>query len=191
MTEKTTGFLPLALASCLLALAGCKEEPPTAREQQANQAYQAANSIRFNANAEIDNIKRRLELTSDPGLLGYVVLLNEAGQPILYEGVRGKVTSGSKRLTPPDRIGVWNGVSGVRQASSDEGTWGSSSPYIFYWNTEGTYRQWSGHYIYSDKPIRLRVEPLVVTAPPPPPEAPRPHAAGGAVYPGVEDPKDP
>jgi hypothetical protein len=50
----------------------------------------------------------------------------------------------------------------VRQAPSDEGTYGSSNPYIFYWTVNGEYRQWSGAYLYSDKPIRLRVEPLVV-----------------------------
>jgi hypothetical protein len=98
-------FAILGLLGASLTLTACIPEekaPPTQRQVQANQAAQAANSIRFNANAEIDNIKRRLELTSDPNLLGYIVLMNEAGQPIIYEGVKGKVTSGSKRLTQSD-----------------------------------------------------------------------------------------
>jgi len=123
-------------------------------------------SIAFDDNAEIDNIKNRLKLTADPGKVGFILLLNQAGQPIMYEAVKGKVTSGGKRLTPPDRAGSqWgsgqNNV--VRAAASDEGTWGSSSPYIFYWNADGVYRQWDGGYLYSDQPIRLRVEPLVVS----------------------------
>lgn len=169
---KHSRFLPIAaLAAASLALTACIEEAkPSQRESQAKLAQQAANTVRFNANAEIDNIKRRLELTSDPNLLGYIVLLNEAGQPIIYEGVRGKVTSGGKRLTAPSRLweidtGQYTG-SAVGPAPSDEGTWGSSNPYIFYWDTNGAYRQWSGPYLYSDKPIRLRVEPLVINIEP-------------------------
>lgn len=155
----------LSLLSCL-ALAGCDDVQQSNKSQQAEKAAAAAQSIKFDENAEIDNIKKRLELTADPGKYGFILLLNQAGQPILYEGVKGKVTSGGKRLTPPDRASAsWGGGNNnvVRAAASDEGTWGSSSPYIFYWNTDGVYRQWDGGYLYSDQPIRLRVEPLVIT----------------------------
>lgn len=157
----------LLLSAALLALplAGCDEPAQANKYQQADKAAEAAKSIKFEENAEIENIKHRLELTADPGKIGYIVLLNQAGQPILYEGVKGKVTSGSKRLTPPDRASSsWGGGQNTvtRAAPSDEGTWGSSSEYIFYWNSDGTYRQWAGGYLYSDQPIRLRVEPLVV-----------------------------
>jgi hypothetical protein len=158
----------------MLALAAC-DQPAAApqqadnRRQQEVAAVEAARSVQFNANAEIDNIRRRLELTSNPNLLGYIILLNDAGQPIIYEGVRGKVTSGGKRLNPADRVernnsgGQYtNYAFQVRAAPSDEGTHGSSAPYIFYWNADGTYRQWSGAYLYSDQPIRLRIDPLVI-----------------------------
>lgn len=146
----------------VLALAGCQEE--TTKSVEAEKAKRAANSIRFTENAEIENIKRRLELTADPGKLGYIVLFNETGQPILYEGVKGKVTSGSKRLTQPEqRIASMSDI--IVSSPSDEGTYGSSNPYIFYWNMDGVYRQWSGHYLYSDQPTRLRIEPLVITGP--------------------------
>ena len=152
----------------MLTLVGCVPEAPaqSVKQTQADKAKAAANSITFLENAEIDNIKRRLELTADPGKIGYIVLLNEAGQPILYETVKGKVTSGGKRLTEPDRVVSYSNVNGQvwvnRAAPSDEGTYGSSNPYIFYWNAEGAYRQWAGPYLYSDRPIRLRIEPLVV-----------------------------
>lgn len=165
-------ILSAAIVSTGLFLTGCIEDKPAqpqVKNTQAELAQRAANSIQFTDNAEIDNIKNRVELTSKPGLLGYVVLFNESGQPIMYEGVRGKITSGSKRLTPPDRAqqvstGGQNGGqhSVVRQAPSDEGTYGSSNPYIFYWNTDGVYRQWSGHYLYSTQPMRLTIQPLVV-----------------------------
>lgn len=147
-----------------LALSGCVEEQKSNKTQQAEKAAAAANSINFAENAEIDNIKKRLELTSNPGALGYVLLMNQAGQPIMYTSVKGKITSGSKRLTKPD----YNSTEGagqnntVRAAPSDEGTYGSSDPYIYFWTMEGQYVQWNGAYLYSDKPIRTKVEPLVI-----------------------------
>jgi hypothetical protein len=151
-----------------LLLAGCVESsPPSARDTQARAAAEAANSISFTANAEIDNIKRRLELTSDPGRIGFIVLLNESGQPVMYTSVRGKITSSGKRLTNPTRINRYEGNNGsvsvaVGPAPSDEGTWGSSDPYIYFWTIGGQYIQWSGEYLYSDQPIRLSVQPLVI-----------------------------
>jgi hypothetical protein len=146
---------PLALMG---SNSGCNDRD--AKFRQADIAKRAADSISFTENVEIDNIKKRIELTAQPGLLGFILLMNEAGQPILYEGVKGKVTSGGKRLTQPDRL---VGSDRVMAAPSDEGTWGSSAEYIFYWNQNGEYRQYSGKYLYSDKPFRLRIEPLVVS----------------------------
>jgi hypothetical protein len=155
----------IAAPLAALYVLGCEPTPKSGKTTQAERAQQAADSITFTENAEIENIKWRLQLTSSPGKLGFIVLFNQAGQPILYEGVHGKVTSGSKRLTPP--VQLWptpgGGIAGLGPAPSDEGTWGSSAEYIFYKNTEGVYRQWSGMYLYSDQPIRLRVEPVIVT----------------------------
>jgi hypothetical protein len=150
-----------------LMLTGCIEQAPTNKTEQAKKAADAANSIKFNENAEIDNIKRRLELTSNPGQLGFIILLNEMGQPVLYTSVKGKVTSGSKRLTQPDRASSsWGGGNNtvVRAAASDEGTWGSSGEYIFFWTANDEYIQWNGKYMYSDKPFRLKTEPIAVLA---------------------------
>jgi hypothetical protein len=153
-------------AAALLTLPGCGGGNDTSvKSEQAKKAAEAANSIAFTENAEIDNIKKRLELTSQPGLLGYIVLLNGVGQPVYYGTVKGKVTSGGKRLTRPDRSTAegagQNNV--VMQAPSDEGTYGSSGEYIFFWTTSGQYMQWNDKYLYSDKPIRLTVQPLVVS----------------------------
>lgn len=151
-----------------LALAGCDGEAkqPQAKTIQAEKARAAADSISFPENAEIDSIKKRLELTANPGLLGYVVLLNEMGQPVMYTGVKGKITSGSKRLTEPDRVQSHshgtNGGALMRASPSDEGTYGSSGEYVFFWTPAGQYIQSNGKYMYSDKPFRLTTEPLVM-----------------------------
>lgn len=147
---------------------GCKAEsaPITQKMTQAQKAKVAAESISFTENAEIDNIKSRLQLTSDPGLTGFVLLMNEAGQPIMYTGIKGKITSGGKRLTRGQEFarGSRGGYRAdiVMDAPSDEGTWGRSSPYIYFWTTQGQYIQWNGKYLYSDKPFRTNVKPLVI-----------------------------
>lgn len=155
-------LLMILLASTLIS--GCvRNDPPSKKDEQAKIAERAANNIKFSANAEIENITKRLQLTSDPGLMGYVVLLSESGQPILYTTVKGKITSGSKRLTKPFTfVDIGGGSYSLVDAPSDEGTYGSSTPYIFFWSQSGQYIQWPGHYLYSDKPIRLSIKPLVI-----------------------------
>lgn len=157
-------LLVAAALSAALVLTGCNvDQPSSNKEAQSEKAAAAAASIDFSANAEIDNIKRRLTLTSNPGAIGFVVLLNQAGQPILYTSVKGKITSSGKRLTAPIKFWSTFEAGALGDAPSDEGTWGSSDPYIYFWDTNGVYHQWAGAYLYSDKPIRLRVEPLVVS----------------------------
>lgn len=159
----------VAAMAASLALAGCdiQPEPQTAKDVQAQKAAEAANSIQFDENAEIDNIKRRLQLTSNPGQIGFVLLLNEMGKPVMYTGVKGKITSGGKRLTAPQEykcLGVAGGGCSYQtvDAPSDEGTYGSSNPYVFFWTTDGQYIQWSGKYLYSDKPFRISDPTIVV-----------------------------
>lgn len=156
----------LFAACAALTLTGClAPEAPTARSRQAEAATRAADSVVFEKNAEIENIQKRLKLTSNPGQIGFVLLLNQAGQPIMYTSVRGKITSGGKRLTRPDtcdyadcNLSSYN----IRAAPSDEGTYGTSGEYVYFWTVDGQYVQWNGGYLYSDKPFRTNIQPLVI-----------------------------
>jgi hypothetical protein len=142
--------------------------PPTVQQEQAKKASEAAKHLNFSDNAEIDNIKHRLELTAQPSLLGFIALVNNVGQIALYTPVQGKVTSGGKRLTPPFQVSHTQRDCGesscddITAAPSDEGTWGSSNEYIFFRAPTGQYFQTNMQYIYSDKPFRPTVEPLLV-----------------------------
>jgi len=158
------------VATSALLLAACEPNAPAnpAKTTQAQKAAEAANSIQFSENAEIDNIKRRLELTSNPGQIGFVLLLNEMGKPVMYTSVKGKITSGNKRLTSPQEVRCLEVAESVGcsqqmvEAPSDEGTYGSSNPYIFFWTADGQYIQWSGKYLYSDKPFRIEDPTIVI-----------------------------
>ena len=137
------------------------------KQKQSEKAQKMADSIQFSGNAEIENIKTRLELTSNPLLMGYIVLFNKMGQPIMYTTVKGKVTSGSKRLTSKQNT-IWCDGGGHSKgcnldAPSDEGAYGSSGAYVYFWTMNGQYIQWGkGDYYYSTNPIRLNVKPLIV-----------------------------
>jgi hypothetical protein len=170
--NKITMIAALA-ATTALAACGQTPSPPDGKIAQSQKAAEAANSIKFTENSEIENITRRLNLTSNPGQIGFVLLMNESGQPVMYMSVKGKITSGGKRLTRTEQVACVplvgdNGtISSECQyekvaAPSDEGTYGSSGEYIYFWNTEGQYIQWNGKYLYSDKPFRTRIEPLVI-----------------------------
>lgn len=151
----------------IMLMCGCrffgKKEQKTKQEAI---AQKAAASLSFTDNSEIENIKTRLELTAKPGLIGYILLLNEAGMPIYYTTTKGKVTSGGKRLTKTYKTKTVDcGQSycdKVVPAPSDEGTYGKSNPYIYFWTQDSKFIQWNGKYLWSDQPFRLRIQPLVV-----------------------------
>lgn len=88
----------------LVLLAACNY-PPSTKDLQSQKAKDAAESIHFDENAEIDNITRRLQLTSSPGLLGYIVLWNqddtEADAHMLdWTDLRWLTQRGLQRLFP-------------------------------------------------------------------------------------------
>jgi hypothetical protein len=158
----------LGLAAAIFSMSACEQRSGmnTTKSTQSQKAAQAAKSVKFTRNTEIENLKRRLKLTGEPGKVGFITLLNAAGQPIMYTDVKGKVSSGGKRLTKTWRKVRCDKGSSYGEclvaAPGDEGTYGSSSPYIYFWDTRGKYHQWSGQYLYTDQPQRLRIEPLVV-----------------------------
>ena len=157
----------LLLVTCAsLAITACSERQPTAKDRQAQTGTRLAEDVIKRSggkNAEQENIAKRLSLTMNPGQIGFVALFNQAGAPIAYYGVKGKITSSGKRLTPSDEPHCSSNGCYNRLAPSDEGSYGSSDPYVYFWTVDGQYIQWNGPYLYSDKPFRLRVEPLVIS----------------------------
>ena len=150
----------------VLSLTACNVPEQEAIPEQEALSAEAAKNLNFTENAERDNIVKRLEQTGKPGRISYIVLLSYTGKPIVYTTVKGKITSSGKRLTPVDRVEYRSNLNAaafmVRKAASDEGTHGSSSKYIYFWDTNGRYWQWNTLYILSDQPIRLG-EPALIT----------------------------
>lgn len=107
------------------------------------------------------NIATRLRKDNTIGSVKHLYLISAmTGDVIMYSTVRGKVTSSGKRLTPYSvssgshaygttnhvlRHGIPVSIGGKTHYTSevlqDDGTYGHSVPYIYWWDTNGVYRQ--------------------------------------------------
>lgn len=102
------------------------------------------------------------------------------GDVLEYSTVRGKVTSGGKRLSPTtvngDRVGTRGTINWVQIAGEsyitdeipdENGTYGTSTNYIFWFDAQGNYQQYfpsGGTYLHiSDKPLRIKKANLSLT----------------------------
>lgn len=126
--------------------------------------------------AEQRNIKDRLTKDNEPGSIKHLYVISTySGQTLIYSTVRGKVTSGGKRLTPGSVNYVYNPetssnnsgfpiVIGNRTAVTsevlqDDGTYGSSMDYLFWFDSKGIYHQ---HYVQGGQIVHVSSEPLSV-----------------------------
>lgn len=122
------------------------------------------------------NIQKRLEEDNKPGSIKHLYLISAySGQVIFYSTVQGKVTSGGKRLTPNTVAAVdgqyvsanMNGlpvnIGGIERRTGevlqDDGTYGSSSEYLFWWDTKGIYHQ---HYVSGGQIVHISAQPIAV-----------------------------
>lgn len=124
--------------------------------------------------AEQRNISERLKEDNKPGSIKHLYVISPySGQVIIYSTVRGKATSGGKRLTPTSvvggyqegswyggfRISIGNSVVETTEVLQDDGTYGQSGDYLYWWDTRGVYHQ---HYLTGGQIVHISSEPVVV-----------------------------
>lgn len=113
---------------------------------------------------ERSNISRRLSTFNDPAKVSYIYLINY-GRVMAFYTIKGKITSGGKRLTSSQRQidTQFSSPSTVVMESPElDGTYGSSAPYVYFWTTDGVYVQWSGDYMLVDQPLQLTSQPELI-----------------------------
>ena len=124
---------------------------------------------------EQNNIAERYKIDNTPGSVKHLYIISAySGQVILYSTVRGKVTSSGKRLTPTsveDHQGQYQsdtygfplniGGTNVRttEVLQDDGTYGSSAEYIYWFDSKGVYHQ---QYITGGMILHVSSEPVAV-----------------------------
>jgi len=120
---------------------------------------------------EQENVKTRLEEDNTFGSLKHLYIISPyTGQVILYSTVDGKVTSSGKRLTPGTTSGAGHSIGDgntsvaigernqwTNEVLGDDGTYGSSVPYIYWWDAQGRYRQ---HFFTGGQIIHIASEPV-------------------------------
>ncbi len=120
---------------------------------------------------EQQNVKERLLVDNKPGAIKHLYIISAySGQVILYSTVRGKITSSGKRLSPTSiAVGTsseyrlpgynFNGYT-TSEVLQDDGTYGSSAEYIFWWDAnKGAYHQ---HFIAGGQIVHVSDQPLSV-----------------------------
>jgi hypothetical protein len=117
------------------------------------------------------NVSDRLVADNKPGSIKHLYVISAySGQAIIYSTVRGKVTSGGKRLTPTT-VHVGDAYNARRffgfevlgretaEVLQDDGTYGSSMDYLYWWDTKGVYHQ---HYVSGGQIVHISDQPLSV-----------------------------
>lgn len=118
------------------------------------------------------NVRDRLAADNKPGSIKHLYVISAySGQVLIYSTVRGKVTSSGKRLSPETVSGIYNRESNgfavqigrdtavTKEVLSDDGTYGSSVPYVFWFDAKGSYHQ---HYIEGGQILHISDTPLAV-----------------------------
>lgn len=124
-------------------------------------------SVKIPTNAEgitieQKNIRNRLLEDNKPGAVKHLYVISAySGQVIIYSTIDGKVTSGGKRLSATTRGGSGGDYfhSYESEIIGDDGTYGSSGDYIFWWDVKGTYHQ---HYLSGGQIVHVSSVPIPV-----------------------------
>lgn len=157
------GFLVLTAESC--------EKESTTSITGVQKAVAEVEVQASGMTVEQENIKRKLEAENLPGAVKHLYLISAySGQVILYSTVKGKVTSSGKRLSPysvsdNDHSGCYDGfkinISDRAYITSevlqDDGTYGSSIPYLYWWDVQDRYHQ---HYVSGGQIVHVTDVPL-------------------------------
>ena len=146
----------MLLISMIFVFAAC--EPVTTVSTTGVQKATANIQVQASGlTVEQENIKRRLELENMPGAIKHLYVVSTmTGDVLLYSTIKGKITSSGKRLSPyqghnpSSTYGNYGfpikGLQGYHtfEVLQDDGTYGNSIPYIYWFSSRGHYHQ---HYI--------------------------------------------
>lgn len=165
----------LLILAGLLFLSGCVEHPPQSDSGVTKKSVNVTVGS-DGKTVEQRNVERKLIEENAPGNIRYFYAISSfTGDTMVSSTVDGKITSSGKRLTPTTvesagddrdgfflRIGDWSGS--TLEVLGDDGTYGSSIDYLYWWDPNGIYHQ---HYpsdeqmvIESSQPLNVR--PAVV-----------------------------
>jgi hypothetical protein len=169
---KRSSVLVAVLAS-VLVLVACELPPPAQSASGVNKANVAVAVGPDGLTVEQRNVRDRVSLDNKPGSIKHLYVISAySGQVLVYSTVRGKVTSSGKRLTPREvtqsgdciscngfSVQIGDHFYYTKEVLEDDGTYGDSVPYIFWFDSKGVYHQ---HYVEGGQIVHVSDQPLAV-----------------------------
>lgn len=162
---KTIKFLTLTLGAVLI-MTSCLEKKNT-KPISSSGVKKATVKVKTNSSGlttEQENIKNRYKVDNEIGSVKHLYVISAySGEVIIYSTVKGKVTSGGKRLT--STVKLQRGDRGnnygdfVMPRIQDDGTYGKSMNYLYWFDTKGIYHQ---HYVAGGQIVHISTEPMPV-----------------------------
>lgn len=160
----------LAIVCCGFTDDGCDNRPTQTSNSGVQQASVKVTTDADGHSIEQNNVSKRLTEDNKIGAIKHLYVISPySGQVIIYSTVRGKVTSGGKRLSPtsvtnsqdtnPIPVTINGEGRRTNEVIQDDGTYGSSSDYIYWFDTKGIYHQ---HFMTGGQIIHVTSQPLNV-----------------------------
>jgi hypothetical protein len=163
----------LFILAIIFSFYSCIETPKPTSSTGVKKATAKIQTQASGLTIEQENVKRRLEEDNKVGSIKHLYVISAmSGQVLIYSTVKGKVTSSGKRLMP-NSIAVQRGTSAdgfqikfpngdyqyTGEVMQDDGTYGHSSPYVYWWDSKGIYHQ---HYITGGQIFHVSSRPIPV-----------------------------
>lgn len=166
--------------TCMLLLAvgmimSCNQSGQPTSASSVQRATVKVNVQADGLTVEQGNVAERLKRDNLPGSVKHLYIISAySGQVLIYSTVKGKVTSSGKRLTPTTVFGEdnagSNGGAGIPitiggrshytgEVLQDDGTYGSSAEYLFWFDQAGVYHQ---HYVSGGQIVHVSDQPINV-----------------------------
>jgi len=170
-------LLWLILCAPMLCAADACDQSPNQNVQSDSGVKKASAKVATDPDGytiEQKNVMERLARDNKPGSIKHLYVISAmSGQVLIYSTVKGKVTSSGKRLTPttvstnqPNNAsydGIPVDIGGLRlrtgEVLQDDGTYGSSVEYLFWFDVRGVYHQ---HYVSGGQILHVSDQPLAV-----------------------------
>jgi hypothetical protein len=173
-------ILVIILSTVILAACGDKGS----QQKSDSGVTKATTEVHTDASGktiEQENIIERLKRDNLPGSVKHLYVISSyTGDVLQYSTVKGKVTSGSKRLSPKTVNGNgtnntgWSNMVSIGGTSyttdevlDDGGAYGESGNYMFWFDAQGNYHQYypaGGTYVsICDKPQRIKKANFTIT----------------------------
>ena len=163
-----------------LLLTSCSESHQQKSDSGVTKATTKIKTNPDGTTVEQKNIIERLKRDNDIGSIKHLYVISSyTGDVLQYSTVKGKVTSGGKRLSPKtvngngSSIGYSNTVKlngntyTTDEVLDDGGAYGDSGNYLFWFDTQGNYHQYypsGGTYLeICDRPLRVKKTNFSIT----------------------------